>query len=201
MNTPEVQELLHKVEEQYKTLNITSKGLDELADAVEDKTGEHISPSTLKRLWGYVGDKHETRKGTLDILARYLGFANFECFTQDLKKAPQYNSYFFSTNQIRSEELHEGDRVEIGWAPNRIILIEYLGNESFKVVSNENSKLELGDTFSVKNFMLGFPLYIPAITRGDTLTPPYLAGRNGGLTLLQKMPPLQAPEGQCSAQQ
>ncbi|MFB0974077.1 MAG: hypothetical protein QMB59_05875, partial [Bacteroidales bacterium] len=142
-----------------------------------------------------------TRKSTLDILSRYLGFSNFESFTQDLKKTPQYNSYFFSTNQIKSAELNEGDLVEIGWAPNRIIVIGYLGNESFKVVSNENSKLELGDTFSVKNFMLGFPLYIPAITRGDALTPPYLAGRNGGLTLLQKMPPLQASEGQCSARQ
>jgi hypothetical protein len=200
MNTPEIQELLSRVEEEFKTLNITSKGLDKLAEAIEDKTKEHVSVSTLKRLWGYVGDKHEVRKGTMDIMARYVGFQNFDSFVQDLKKSPQYNSYFFSTNQIQSSELQAGDKIEIGWAPNRIVVLEYLGNESFKVVSNENSKLEPGDTFGVKDFMLGFPLYLATISRGGAQTPPYLAGRNGGLTLLQKMPPAQAPEGQCPAQ-
>jgi hypothetical protein len=197
MNTPELQELLHCVKEESKNLTITSKGFDNLADNIETKTGEQISSSTLKRLWGYVGDRHKIRMNTLDILSRYIGFTNFETFTKELKKGPQFNSYFFATKEIKATEISYGDPIEIGWAPNRIVEIECRGMESFIVTSSENSKLRIGDTFCIKDFMMGLPLYIPAILRDGQYTVPYIAGCNGGLTLLQKIEPPAVDSGPC----
>ena len=39
--------------------------------------GDAVSPSTLKRLWGYVGMQVSPRKATLDAMAEYVGFRDF----------------------------------------------------------------------------------------------------------------------------
>lgn len=47
------------------------------------ETHEHISDTTLKRLWGYVSDQDcEPRHTTLDLLARFLGFKSFAQFCE-----------------------------------------------------------------------------------------------------------------------
>jgi hypothetical protein len=146
-----------------------------------------VSSSTLKRLWNYVGDVHEVRESTLDILSRYVGFDNYQAFLNELKKSPQRNSYFFTRDEIKASELTAGDRVQIGWAPNRIVIVEYLGDMKFRVEASENSKLEVGDTFLINSFLINTPLYLTTLVRKDLEMPPYLAGRNGGLTILKKL--------------
>ena len=49
-----------------------------LALDIESVTGEHIGVNTLKRLLGFINDEREARISTLDVIARYLGFENWE---------------------------------------------------------------------------------------------------------------------------
>ena len=54
-----------------------------LALDIESVTGEHIGVNTLKRLLGFIDDEREPRPSTLDIIARYLDFENWDllkCF-------------------------------------------------------------------------------------------------------------------------
>jgi hypothetical protein len=187
MNSAEVQELLQRVHKRHKTLCLTSKGFEDLSRDIMSACNEMVSSSTLKRLWNYVGDVHEVRESTLDILSRYVGFDNYQAFLNELKKSPQRNSYFFTRDEIKASELTAGDRVQIGWAPNRIVIVEYLGDMKFRVEASENSKLEVGDTFLINSFLINTPLYLTTLVRKDLEMPPYLAGRNGGLTILKKL--------------
>ena len=50
----------------------------QLALDIERKTGAHIGVTTLKRLLGFVADDRKTYESTLDIIARYLGFAHWQ---------------------------------------------------------------------------------------------------------------------------
>ena len=79
MNTfkPEIQELLKAVEKKYSQNLRTTTDFDVFSLHLKLQLDVSISTSTLKRLWGYVKDKHKPRNQTLDSLAQYIGFFNF----------------------------------------------------------------------------------------------------------------------------
>ncbi|MGN1211868.1 MAG: hypothetical protein ACI4TM_09290 [Candidatus Cryptobacteroides sp.] len=81
--------------------------------------------------------------------------------------------------------MKEGSQVIIGWAPDRVVRLEYLGNGSFEVKESLNSSLVAGDRFEQTCFMLSYPLYISRICRNGEYTPPYVAGINNGLNCLE----------------
>lgn len=67
MNTPEIEELKLLIEQKYgKTLGTTTD-FEEFSVHLSHDTGQNVSASTLKRLWGYVNDSHKPRMFTLDI--------------------------------------------------------------------------------------------------------------------------------------
>ena len=135
---PELAYLLGKVEERYGRRVNTSTDFEALSVTIERETGEFISASTLKRLWGYVTLQPSPRVATLDVLARYAGAPSFSAFCKGLKTDPSFESGFFTTRFIVSDELSEGDTVTVGWAPNRLVKLLYLGGSSYRVVSSEN---------------------------------------------------------------
>lgn len=184
MSTPEIEELKSLIQQKYGQSLNTSTDFEQFTLEFEKTTEEKISASTLKRMWGYVGDAHKTRVATLDSLSRYLSFENFYDFTHWLKTSTRYNSSFFDAKQLASSELSEGDMVEIGWSPNRRLLLRYLGDSNYEVVTSENSKLLKGDRFLTGCFIREQPLYLPYVIRKGERTAPFVAGRNGGLSIV-----------------
>ena len=185
MQIPELSFLLSKVEQTYGRKIVTTTDFESLSVVIEHETGDYISSSTLKRLWGYVSLNPTPRRTTLDILARYIGKRDFGTFCEELKKSTFVESNFFTTKHISVADIREGAKLTVGWAPNRMVILKYLGNFSFEVTASENSKLEVGDRFELSNLMLGYPLYISRILRGGEYTPSYVAGRLEGLNLLE----------------
>ena len=184
---PEIAELLLQVEKAYaKPLN-SSTDFEELSIQLKYKLGMSLSSSTLKRLWGYVNDAHSPRPQTLDVLARYLGHAAFKDFCMWLKHTTAYNSSFFSAKRILVEDLNPGMEVEIGWSPNRYLCLRYKGDGLFEVREAKESKLVRGDLFQAVSFLMGQPLFLPYVERGGKRLSPFIAGRNGGLTMLNSV--------------
>lgn len=181
---PYIKSLLQAIEQYHARPIRTTVDFEALSITIEQQTSERISASTLKRLWGYVSDKHEPRRYTLDVLSKYIGRKDFDTFCEWLSSQNRSDSYFFTATKVISVELNEGARVEIGWSPDRYIMLEHLGGCRFRVESVENSKLAVGDEFSVATFMLGYPLYIPSIARDGKLLSSFVGGKSGGLTVL-----------------
>lgn len=182
---PELNYLLAQVEKRYGRRVATSTDFEALSVFIEHETGELLSASTLKRLWGYVTSHPTPRKDTLDILCRFIGYRDFRVFCDSLKSTAAFASNFLTENTIYSADLAEGTMVTIGWNPNRVVTLKCLGESTFEVLSSENSKLLPGDRFEVLHLMKGYPLLIPRILRGGTFTPAYIAGFDDGLTLLR----------------
>ncbi len=180
----EIKHLLQQVESTHPYPIKTTADFEKLGVYIEQFVHEHISTSTLKRLWGYVADEHLPRRYTLDVLSKYIGYSDFKTFCKSAISEKITDSIFFTTFKISSTELTNGDKIEIGWNPNRYLIVEYLGDDRYKVLINQNSKLEVGDEFASKTFLLKFPLFLPNVYRGDETLPSFVGGKDGGLTIL-----------------
>jgi len=58
----------------------TPRDFDFLSEQIFDKLHETVSPTTLKRLWGYIQDQSMPRKATLDVLAQFVGYNDWDTF-------------------------------------------------------------------------------------------------------------------------
>ena len=179
---PELNYLLKEVERHYGRRLATSTDFEALSVIIERETNELLSASTLKRMWGYVTKHPVPRITTLDILSRYIGYKDFREFRSKIKASSEFESTFFSTKIIDVAQLKVPAKVTIGWNPNRLVTLEYLGDFRFRVIGTENSHLLVGDEFSATSFMQDHPLYIATITRNGEFTPSYIAGATSGLT-------------------
>lgn len=184
MVTPEIEELKMHVERRYGKVLATSTDFDRYSSHIKNKYHIDISPSTLKRLWGYVNDHHKPRVQTLNQLSQYIGYANYSDFISWLKTSTKYNSSFFNAVQVTSSDVKLGASIEIGWSPNRLVRLQSLGNSVFEVIQSINSKLCVGDRFMTGCFIKNQPLYLSYIDREGERTAPFVAGRNGGLTII-----------------
>ena len=177
--------LLDLVEKHYGRKLSTTTDFESLSVIIEKTTGDLLSSSTLKRLYGYVSLNTVPRKATLDILSRFIGYRDYETFCVSLRNDPQFTSTFFSAKTVITSELKAGDKLRIGWPPDRIVTLNYLGNELFEVEVSVNASLLKGDRFRQVSFMKGYPLYLSRILRDGEYTPAYVAGMNNGLNLLE----------------
>lgn len=182
---PELAYLLEEVEKKYGRRIATTTDFESLSVVIEHQVGELLSSSTLKRLWGYVSLNPTPRVATLDILSRFVGQKNFKAFCESLKDSKAFVSTFFTAKYQTVAELASGVSVTVGWAPNRLVRLNYLGDFQFEVVSSENSQLLQGDRFELSEIIVGYPLYISRILRDGEYTPSYVAGQQGGINLLK----------------
>ncbi len=58
----------------------TPKDFKFLADCIFEKLHETVSPTTLKRMWGYLSEPVTPRLSTLDILSQFVGYSSWSDF-------------------------------------------------------------------------------------------------------------------------
>lgn len=150
---------------------------------IESKTGIHIGATTLKRVLGFAQDERMPHTSTLDAIARYLGYANWDELSQIEDKG---NSDFDAADEeIRSADLRIGAFVEIAYLPDRKVRLQYLGNQRFRVVRSINSKLHVNDEVEVLNFVLHHPLLVLCVWHDGASLGQFTAGRISGLSSIK----------------
>lgn len=150
-----------------------------LYEQLKEFTGETISVSTLKRIWGYTHTNNNFSLHSLDLLSRMVGYNNWERFIKDKADIP--TSQFFVNKKLRSYSLEEGEKILLTWQPNRVVLIEYQGCNKFKVLESQNSKLQAGDFFHCDQFMECEPLIMTHLIRKGMIPCDYICGKQGGV--------------------
>lgn len=162
----------------------TSNDFIFLSGEIQGRLKENLSVSTLKRLWGYVDGYASVRPSTLDILARFVGFPDWETFVSDYCEVENVqSSHRVVSPSLYSKDLDAGKQVNICWNPNRCCLLKHLGNSLFEVITSDNAKLKSGDRFLCQRFTLNQPLYVELLTK-DGNTELFVMGNKGGLTSL-----------------
>jgi hypothetical protein len=132
---------------------------------------------------GFAQDERTPHTSTLDAIARYLGYAHWEELAQIEDKG---NSGFDrSDEEIRSVDLQRGAFVEITYLPDRMVRMQYLGNQHYRITKSQNSKLQIGDEVEILNFVLHHPLLVLNVWRGGESLGQFTAGRVSGLSSIK----------------
>ena len=80
----QIQELCKAMEKTVGRRMRVRGDYDFLSGQIFAKTHEHISPTTLKRLWGYLSSDAKPRQSTLDLLAEFLGHDGWDAYVASL---------------------------------------------------------------------------------------------------------------------
>jgi len=159
-----------------------ARDFEQLSHLLLSHTRERLSPTTLKRFWGYLKNEEvQTRPHTLDVLACFVGYKDFEDFCNHADSLDEVQSGIKTEERIRTEDMRRGQRLMITWRPDRRIVVKHLGNSRFEIVEADNTKLSVGDTFCCHLIIQHEPLYLDELSH-DRLPPStYVAGQRDGV--------------------
>ncbi len=157
-----------------------------LAGIIYERCRETISESTLKRIWGYIDGYDTIRFHTLSVLARFVGYNDWDDFVSSNDESPNEYSEEILQKCIYGKNLKVGERVYFTWNPDRECIVEYLGNNAFKILDCKNTKLQRNSTFVCSFFIEGQSLYINELTSDGQTFAMFVAGKNGGLKIVEK---------------
>lgn len=150
---------------------------------IESKTGVRIGATTLKRLVGFAQDERTPHTSTLDVIARYLGYAHWEELSRIEDSG---NSGFDSSDEeVRSADLQNGVCVEITYLPDRMVRMQYQGNQHYRIIESSNSKLQVDDEVEIQNFVLHHPLLVLNVWRNGESLGQFTAGRVSGISSIK----------------
>ncbi len=176
--------LMHRIEEVYQQELTTPRDFQWLSDQLK-YMGTKLSPTTLKRLWGYLRDESTPRRSTLDALSQLLGYSSFSHFmsspsdSDEAASAPALGATIHPSTQMEEHE-----RLMITWQPGRKCIIRHLGSGQFVVESSENTRLLPGNTFCCELIIDGEPMYIDNLVQTGRKPTGYVCGKRNGVHFL-----------------
>ncbi|MGM9846854.1 MAG: hypothetical protein ACI31F_02770 [Muribaculaceae bacterium] len=159
----------------------TSKDFEYLRQQIYIRLHELIGHNTLKRIWGIIDDGVSPRTSTLDILAKFLGYKDYNAFASKSGEQIDNSSPVFSRCINVEDDLEIGDEIRLIWLPNRICDAKYTGGNNFTVIYSENTRLRSGDTFRCAAIIEGEPLYISNLVQGSMPPVSYVCGKKTGV--------------------
>ena len=186
-HSPEIQCLRRDIEQHVGQQLQSPADFQLLLQQIWEKQHAVLSLSTIKRLWGYVESNRAPRLSTLNTLAQFLGFADWNAYLVTLEQRDGIESAMCTGEGIQTADLQAEDRIVVAWQPNRQCTFRYLGENQFVVENSKNAKLQQGTTFSAARFMIGQPMYLDNILLVDGTHTSYVAGKRHGLTSVTKI--------------
>ena len=173
-------EIVFQIEKELQFSPHTHKDFVELSNFIVDKTKQYLSATTLKRVWGAKNDHHKPSSYTLNVLARTLGYSDYEHFCIQKKKiiSEIFASVYFASG------LTLGDEIQLTWEPDRLLVLRYLDNEQFQVIASENGKLFVGDTVRAQCFIEGESITFSHVMHAGKGPFAYVAGKKSGIHVI-----------------
>ncbi len=184
IDTPEIAALRLAVEGKFGFPLRAPRHFTTLSIEIEEVTREYLSETTLQRLWQYKLGYSTVAIHTLNVLCHYLEISDWEAFCCQLESTSGIESIMHPNSGIDIDSLKIGTRIRIGWLPDRLCIVKYLGDHRFEAIETRNSQLSVGDTFNCINMQKGQAMYLDHLKRGETEMD-YVIGSRNGLTTLE----------------
>ena len=185
----DIRALTAAIEEALGSKVTGPKNFERLMEFIKERTGEYVSSTTLKRVWGYLDEPLKTRYNTLSTIARSVGYTDYKDFLQRNDNTPS-ETKIPSTEKYGKvidvlSDLQEGDRIDLFWNPGRECRVRYTGNMNFIVESSKLTRLKPNDTFRCHLLLAGHPLYISGLKHGNAKPTAYICGKiHGGIQFI-----------------
>ncbi|MDE7347334.1 MAG: hypothetical protein K2N48_11440 [Muribaculaceae bacterium] len=168
----------------------TPTGFNELSRQIKQITGDTLSLSSIKRIWGYIPYDGEFSRTTLNILARYNGMKDWESFKKSIREntSTDDQSGFHDNTITDTSKYLPGDRIVLSWNDGKECELECVGPMRFRILRAENIKLRSSDIVTLHTLCIGQPVYISDIIRDDIQFTAYVGAKKGGLLSIREFP-------------
>ena len=178
------------VEKSVHRKMVAQTDFDYLVNLIYTRTHELLSATTLKRLWGKIPSDYAPSARTLNSMAQFLGYPDFDSFCQHQNTGDTPPSNPVLSEHIDVEkDIGIGDEITLYWAPGRVCNIRYTGNNQFVVTESEKTRLQPGDTFYCNVFISSEPLYLKDLVQAGKPPVNYACGMKGGIRYEYKKHP------------
>lgn len=180
-------EILRRLKDKVGLEMAKSSDFDALSQSITDSTSENLSVNTLKRLFGFKTDKVVPRLSTMDIIAQYLGYSDYESLIKELGDDADI-SLFTPIDCLEVQELEKGTQIRVAYNPNRVFFLTYLGDYHFIVNDVEGSKnIRKGDLLTITQLAVGHRFVVSHVVRDGQDLGTYESAKFKGLKSIETM--------------
>lgn len=139
-----------------------------LSTLILKETGRSIGITTLKRLFYYIKDDRKTSEYTLNTIALYVGHKSWEEYSASKKLVSEWG---FDDGTIYIHALETNTKIAIQYLNRKLtfIVVDFDGKNYLKVVSSENSSLQIDDLLLVYRIRKGEILEAEKVIRGKSI--------------------------------
>ena len=140
-----------------------------LSSSVFSETGRTIGVTTLKRLFNYINDDRKASDYTLNTIALYLGYGDWEQLVHSININSAWG--YDDEGTIYIQSLEAGTRLEVSYLNRKVLFVvtKRNGENVLKVVSAENSSLMIGDECDIYKISKGSFLEARHVYRGESI--------------------------------
>ncbi|MDE5595876.1 MAG: hypothetical protein K2I89_09940 [Muribaculaceae bacterium] len=180
-------EILRRLKDKVGLEMAKSSDFDALSQSITDSTSENLSVNTLKRLFGFKTDKVVPRLSTMDIIAQYLGYSDYESLIKELGEDADI-SLFTPIDCLEIQELEKGTQIRVAYNPNRVFFLTYLGDYQFIANDVEGSKnIRKGDLLTITQLAVGHRFVVSHVVRDGQDLGTYESAKFKGLKSIETM--------------
>lgn len=171
---------------------VTDKEYALLAEDIMATTGESLGINTLKRMFGRVNDQTKATQKSLNIVARYLGYVDWNNYMTSLQLGAVHT---FNINElgrgdykhIYVDGLSHGAVVSFRFEPDGKMKLLYIGDYRFRVLHSTSNVISVGDILIIYAFEDGRRLTARKVdcTQGNSLQGIAIGCLNGGVSYIR----------------
>jgi hypothetical protein len=169
-----------KIEKEYGEKIRYPKQCENLAIAISNKVKCKISSTTVKRMFGFVPGTEAARLWTLDIVAAYVNYSDWDALITDIVKAKIKKVHCIESVQCKN--VKAGTRIRVSFGALPFFEVECVGRNNFKVLDQIKTGLLAGDIIEVVDVELNAPLLVRRIKRESTTLSGMVLGKITGVT-------------------
>lgn len=174
--------LRQKIEQKCGRAMRTPKDFEFLSSEVYEKTHELVHVSTLKRFFRYIKDNSTPRETTLNVLCEFLGYKHWQAFVNEEGATNLYESAPIPSSHLYTSELKTNERLRLTWFPDRVMEVQLVEQNLFRIVRAEHTKLQVGHTFRCQVFIQHEPLYLTEVVGYFPHPTNFVCGKIDGIT-------------------
>lgn len=129
---------------------------------IAQSTHQRIGVTTLKRLFGFIGGTSTPRMSTLDILASFLGYRNYNDLIRSLD--PDNEVEQAPILRLNAKDVGAGMHVRL-FFNGSYLCVEHKEEMLFQVLQSTDTALRKGDCVQICSFRVGYPVYVRSLLR------------------------------------
>jgi hypothetical protein len=162
-----------------------SRDCEALANKIVSESNCRLSPSTIRRLFGFIKGTKEVRIHTLDVISNYLGHTTWDELIQTLNQEESTKPKVIT--ELNLSKLKPGDQYGYTYKPDAEIIFKCLGKSKFSVIDAINGQLKKNDIFTANMIALHYPFFISELERNGNVLGKVIEGKISGITSIKKL--------------